>query len=344
MGICPDCWPPMVPRFNKDNWVLVWQPTICIIIWMALSVYLNLFNKWLFQEAGFKFPVFLTQFHMIANFVGALFLMSCMGHVTFNWEGYKLHSNKMILLSILFVFKITTNNTSLLTISLTINQMLKSTLPFLMCVLSVVFEGKRFGNKIWLSCVLVITGTCLTVYKNPEWDPYGFSWAVLSLFGAAAYILVSAQVLSEPGFHPTNVLAVVAGAGSVILPCWFVFLTEKDEPLEYFAERPVETVVYVSLSSVMTLAMNLVHFKLIKVTSSVTTAVVGNLKTLLVFILSMMHLEKGVGVINVCGVGIGMMGLALYSEGKIREKAEQISAAQEKQRLIEEQGKAEAKA
>lgn len=343
MAIFPDCWPSMIPRFNKENWVPVWQPFLCVVSWMALSVYLNLFNKWLFQEADFKFPVFLTQFHMIANFTGALFLIFCVGHASLNWDGYKKNPGRMTVLSILFVFKITTNNTSLLTISLTINQMLKSTLPFLMCVLSVLFESKRFNSKIWMSCFLVILGTCLTVYKNPEWDIEGFIWALFSLFGAAAYILVSAQVLAEPGFAPTNVLVVVSFAGSLILPFWFVLLTEWNEPIEYFNDRPLETVVYVSLSSIMTLAMNLVHFKLIKVTSSVTTAVVGNLKTLLVFILSMLHLEKGVGVVNVCGVAIGMLGLILYSEQKLSEKSAANAAKQEEKKLLDED-KAAAKA
>jgi len=301
-----------------------------------------LFNKWLFQEAGFKFPIFLTQFHMLANFLFAMLLMVCFNASSFNWAGYQKHPVKMAALSALFVFKIASNNTSLLTISLSINQMLKSTLPFLMCVLAVFFEGKSFSTKIWLSCLLVIIGTGLTVYKNPEWDLSGFLWAFGSLVGAAIYILLSRLILDEEGFEATNVLVVVSFAGTLILPTWFFLLTEKDEPLKYIREEPMMSTIYITASSTMTVAMNLVHFKLIKVTSTVTTAVVGNLKTLLVFVLSMTHLEKGVNVINVCGVAVGMLGLLLYTDSKLNDSkskaASAPSAESEQEKLVEEAG------
>ena len=70
---------------------------------------------------------------------------------------------------------------------------------------------------------------------------------------------------------------------------------------------------------------NLVHFALIKVTSALTSAVAGNIKILLIIVLSMIFFEKSVTILNYSGFAVFLVGVFAYSTFIYRGKMQAAS-------------------
>ena len=74
------------------------------------------------------------------------------------------------------------NNWSLVFISLSINQLLRSIVPLPVAALSTVFENKRFGWQVWASMGVVCVGAMLASYGSGNASIFG-THAVSSLTG-----------------------------------------------------------------------------------------------------------------------------------------------------------------
>merc|ERR1711904_750115 len=141
------------------NWRELAPAIASLLVWLFLNCSLNFYNKWLFSHTEFKFPVFFTMFHMVANLIGTSILIFVFkqGQVDFSTSGkhygYKF---SILLLASLFCTNIVTNNWSLMYISLSVNQIVKSCLPIPTIILSMMFEGKTYSLFTFLSIAVIV--------------------------------------------------------------------------------------------------------------------------------------------------------------------------------------------
>ena len=114
--VAPQYLPPLPPR----------PPQVLLVaLYLALNISLNMMNKWLLSIYGFHFPIFISMAHMVFS-VTVLAPFMCMKtyrevHVaTLNkqWLG-------LIGVGIFFAVNVGFNNVSLLTISLSLNQVIR---------------------------------------------------------------------------------------------------------------------------------------------------------------------------------------------------------------------------
>merc|ERR1711865_424813 len=77
--------------------------------------------------------------------------------------------------------------------------------------------------------------------------------------------------------------------------------SEREAATAYLSSRPGDAALIILVGSSTAFVYNLVHFALIKVTSALTSAVAGNIKILLIIILSMIFFEKQVTILNYSG-------------------------------------------
>ena len=97
-----------------------------IFLWMVLNFALNFFNKWAFTPddenfdgAGFTFPIFFTMWNMGASFLGAnVLMMLAQSTRTISLRQFSEHKLSLIVLSLVFVTNIMTNNASLVYLGL----------------------------------------------------------------------------------------------------------------------------------------------------------------------------------------------------------------------------------
>jgi len=240
-----------------------------------------------------------------------------------------------MLLSSLFVINITCNNASLVHLSLSVNQIVKSCVPLPTLILSVAFERDANGKPKSYSCgvlaslLATVLGSVLAVYGNPEASPFGLVLVIISTLAVALWSVISATLLGPAsGLNSINLTWYASIlSGIILLFCWSVS-KERVATQAFLEAKPGAAAVIICAGSITAFAYNLVHFALIKVTSALTTAVAGNLKILLTIILSMFFFEKRATALNFVGFAIFFIGVVWYSavtyQSKMKARQQQM--------------------
>lgn len=234
-----------------------------------------------------------------------------------HWTDYKW---RIALLSVLFVLNIACNNASLVHLSLSVNQTVKSCVPLPTLVLSVAFERdahgrpKTYSCAVFLSLLVVCGGSILAVYGNPEASPFGVVLVLLSTLSVALWSVVSA-VLLEPasGLNSINLTWYASVLSGVMLFLMWLGSRELPRTLDYLEDRPGAAAAILIIGSTAAFAYNLTHLALIKVTSALTSTVAGDLKIVLIICISVFVFDKRVTPLNLVGFVIFFAGVIVYS-------------------------------
>ena len=268
----------------------------------------------------------------VASFFGGAILIFGFkaGTVTkTHWTEYKY---RIMLLSILFVTNISCNNASLVHLSLSVNQIVKSCVPLPTMILSVAFERdangqpKTYSKGVIVSLLITVLGSVLAVYGNPEASPFGLALVILSTLAVALWSVMSAMLLGpDSGLNAISLTWYASVISFVLLFILWACSSEREAATAYLSSRPGDAALIIFLGSSTAFVYNLVHFALIKVTSALTSAVAGNLKILLVIILSMIFFEKQVTILNYSGFAVFLVGVFAYSSFTYRSKMQAAS-------------------
>lgn len=315
---------PSLPLYDRglSSSAGVLLPFIVIVAWLALNIGLNFFNKWILSKSvGFTFPIFFTMFHMVASCAGGFILIFAFKGAKVSWAQFSTYKSLIALLSVLFVLNITTNNASLMHLSLSVNQIVKSCVPLPTILLSIAFERdgagrpRQYSTGIWGSLVVLIGGSILAVYGNPEASPFGLFLVITSTMCVALWSVTSAVLMNSPesGLNSINLTWYGSFFSGPILLCLWFFSPEREPTIRFLQERPKDAAAIIVVGSLAAFAYNIVHFALIKVSSALTSTVMGNVKIVLLIILSIILFERSVLLLNVVGFVVFFLGCSCYS-------------------------------
>ena len=95
---------------------------------------------------------------------------------------------------------------------------------------------------------------------------------------------------------------------------------ERRGVVDFFSEQPGKGVFIVALTSTLAFAYNIVSFYLIQYTSSVTSSVLGVLKTVVIIIVATVLLDKVASTLNWFGYAVFTGGLCAFSYLMYRRK------------------------
>merc|ERR1712195_248186 len=229
--------------------------------------------------------------------------------------------------SLLFVTNISCNNASLVHLSLSVNQIVKSCVPLPTMILSVAFERdangqpKSYSKGVIVSLLITVLGSVLAVYGNPEASPFGLALVIISTLAVALWSVMSAMLLGpDSGLNAISLTWYASIISFVLLFILWLCSSEREAATAYLSSRPGDAALIILVGSSTAFVYNLVHFALIKVTSALTSAVAGNIKILLIIILSMIFFEKQVTILNYSGFAVFLVGVFAYSTFIYRSK------------------------
>jgi drug/metabolite transporter (DMT)-like permease len=131
--------------------------------WLALNLGLNYYNKWVLSETDFRFPFFLT---LVNKSVGLCVAITAL----FFKEGLPKPQDLAAQFSrpivhaygVMTALNIGMNNWSLLLITLTLNQIIKATIPLPTALLSKLVEGKTFSWHLYGSMAVLVGGVVMS--------------------------------------------------------------------------------------------------------------------------------------------------------------------------------------
>jgi solute carrier family 35 protein E3 len=282
---------------------------------VASSVGVIFINKRLvFMEAEFKFGTLLTIIHFIVTFLGCLLF----ARLNF-FEVKRLSISSVLSISLAFCGYVVFNNLSLLTNAVSIYQIAKILATPVIVFIEMSWYKKHESRETLISLVPVCLGVFITVYAAADLSPVGIFWSFLALLANTFYTIWGKTKQQELSVTPLQILTYQAPLSA------FILLTAL--PLDglneiwKFRHTPYSISV-IFLSCVFAFGVNFSFFLFVGQTSALTMNVVGYLKTVLVFLISIAFFESNVTLQSLFGITMTCVGLALYSRSKLMPQKE----------------------
>lgn len=310
------------------------KTTMVSLFWMSLffagNVSLNVYNKWIFSELGLKLPLFVTMTHMVVCQLGALI---CKFLPFVKWQPTQFTENSVLLkiLTIAVFFSLNTglNNSSLLHLNLAANQIIRATLPAITAIVSIFTEGKILSTKHYLTIVVLVFGVCMSLYKNPEFDPLGVFLCFMSTIAGAVHVTVIGNLMGcKLKMNPLDFLYYTSTPILCVLIPPFMMTDEPKLILQALDDSGWWTFTWLmGLGGFFAFFYNMVHYIFIEVTSAVYSTVAGNFKVILVIVVSFIVFKTQVEIWNGVGILVTIASFCLFSYLNFMDKAKPSAPA-----------------
>jgi drug/metabolite transporter (DMT)-like permease len=237
---------------------------------------------------------------------------------TISWKQFVDNKFALLVFGVVFSSNIVTNNASLVHISLSVNQVIKCLVPIPAIIFSYFIEKKTYSYPVLAAAGVLTFGACMSIpYDSPKVTLLGSVLALWSTAMSGLRPVLTALLLKnskESGLTPVPLLWYDAAFSTIFL--FFAYLV-SDETLTvagYFVDYGYGRGVSILVGgSFMAFAYNIVVFYLVKVTSSLTSVVLANLKTTLIIVIAVLLWDKTISWISVLGFVIFFSGLFAYS-------------------------------
>merc|ERR1719162_1647999 len=264
------------------------------------------------------------MWNTLASFLGANLLMILVpANRTICWKQFVDNKFALLVFGMVFSSNIVTNNASLVYISLSVNQVIKCLVPIPAIIFSYFIEKKSYSYPI-LGCAMVLTvGACMSIpYDSPKVTPIGSFLALWSTAMSGLRPVLTALLLKnskESGLTPVPLLWYDAGFSTIFL--FLAFLVSEETVTAFFKEDTMEGMLILIAGSTCAFAYNIVVFYLVKVTSSLTSVVLANVKTTLIIVIAVLLWDKSISPISIVGFVIFFCGLFGYSYMTFKSRA-----------------------
>jgi drug/metabolite transporter (DMT)-like permease len=307
------------------------------VAFLALNSGLSILNRWALGLHGFDFPLLLTATHMLFGTCALSPLMLLHEkYYAAHAEMFKLWPS-LALIGVLNGVQIAANNASLAYIELSLNQVIRAFGPLVVASVAIVVEGKVATRPETAALLTIACGVGLTVFREATSDKTTTFGVVLTL----ASILVQSLILSISGRVMAGTKLDGLQMAFYLGPFGFVILlplglsTELGKINRALSEEPIVCTAFLLGSCILAVAYNVVVFQSSHTLSSVGTAVLANLKIVLLFALSAVVLGEMASwrLCQFVGCTLTFGGTAIYTRAR-------LSAAQRRKAMAAEQRKA----
>lgn len=265
-------------------------PTVFIIFlvvgYFVLNSALSLLNRYFLGHYGFRFPIMMTAAHMIFGAV-ALTPMMMMSdeqaalHVPVlasQWKG-------LLVVALLNGTQIALNNASLVHTALSMNQVVRATVPVLTAIAGVCIE-KRVPSGLEMLCLCAVSlGVVLCVYEESRSNElYGVALVGASAAVQSAQMSLSSKIMSRrlTSFQMTFYTGPAAFA--MLLPMGL--RTESQVLGAALEEKPLEVIAFLLGGCMLAVAYNILFFQCLQTISAIGTSVMANVKIVVLIFLS----------------------------------------------------------
>ncbi|KAM9955481.1 hypothetical protein ACTFIW_000083 [Dictyostelium discoideum] len=314
--VCTSCYkkPEVKPIDRKKGFVsLFW-----VIIWIGLNMLLFFVNKYLDdRNPPFVFPIFVIMTGTFSTFFG-----SCIAVFIFKISDFpikELRQHKLLLLvcSVFQAISYVMENVSIDQMSIPLNQVIKATGPAFIIILSFILYRKTYPFSILFCTFIIITGVVITIFTSPQIKLIGFLYAFGSIIFASIQTVLIAKLVKNPKLNALSLLVATSLPSALVcLPIFFIF--EFKEMKEYNGPTtiPIISVIGLAISACF---YNLAHFYIVQFTSALYYVIIGNVKVVLVIIISSLVFANGFTPLNYLGAVVTMIGFILYNVFKYYE-------------------------
>jgi drug/metabolite transporter (DMT)-like permease len=260
---------------------------------------------------------------MVAGFIGASTLIfgPCKAG-TVSWAKFSSKWKQLLLLACFRSGTIVLNNWSLVLIDLTLNKVIKSSVPVFVVIFSILVEKKKYTWQVIATLGVLSLGTvlsCLHIQGTSN-NPIGVIMAIGSAMVGGAGIVMSALLLGkESGLSPVELLFYFSPLQTILLFVLMLF-TELSEFIVWAGDNSLSASGFIFLGAALAFMFNLTGFCLVQTTSATTTAICGNVVVVIVIVLGSIYLHVDATPINIVGYCISVIAAIVYVAINLHQK------------------------
>ena len=329
---------------------------VLVLLYLGLNSSLNLLNRYTLGHAGFSFPILLTVAHLSFSVIclSPIMLSPKLSYASSHPEILPRVKNAVVKIGLFMSLNIAMNNASLVSMPLSLNQVIRASIPVVCAVCAMFVEGRVPGGIESIGLLFVAGGVMFCISgsyaaassgggggvssKEKERTLSGLLYCVTATISNALMMTFSGKIMGGEKLDalrltfytaPVTLCALLPVAllleGDRFVNKYFgsnSFDVQSREALMYGDEyvSPIKVLTLVLLGCLNAVSYNFVHFALVGATSAVTTTVLGNIKVALLILCSRLLFgeTKDWSVSMVFGAFVALAGFGLYSFARVK--------------------------
>ncbi|KAJ1609836.1 putative phosphate/phosphoenolpyruvate translocator [Cryptosporidium canis] len=303
---------------------------VVFLMWIFLSLIFTLYSKWL-MSMYFPYPITMSLVHMVV----ASILSHVVGGLVGRQSGGKLRTwsigelsfqekRSILVFSMVVAVNIWFSNASLHTVSISLHQMARTTIPLFTMALGILFFKHKYRWMQILPVMLVIVGVAVTVNGTPELSVYGLSIVLLGCcVSSLKGILAQKLQVESLKINPIVMLQYVGPVASLALGLFSVIFGEADQILEQKESMDQVLLLTVGLllvfAGIFAFLLNVLSFMSSSIVSPLAMNIAGNVKQLLTCLVGCFMFGNTVTDKLVFGILLTSLGALWYSMDKQKD-------------------------
>jgi len=270
-----------------------------------LSVSIIFLNKYLLSVTTFKFPICLAVCHMACNYLCCAAMFAC--KIAKQDDPPSFHVRVSV--GALFGIVLWSANAAFVHLSIPFIQMLKAFGPVCILLLSAVARISTITLTDSAGVLLILVGLSLSAVGEVSFDAIGFFLQCTSIIADSLRCVLLQIALQRKSSSALSTLYYTAPFAFMSLSIPFVTYEYEQVVNTEISRRAVAVLL---AGCVVSVALNVTIFMLIKHTSALTTSVSGVLKEIICITTAVFVFGTQITPMQVGGYAISMAGLLVY--------------------------------
>ncbi|PHH86126.1 hypothetical protein CDD83_10687 [Cordyceps sp. RAO-2017] len=288
------------------------HPALLIANWMFFSNLTIVFNKWIIDSAGFRYPVFLTCWHLVFS------TKLCMTP--------SLYLRTVCPIGVLYSASLVCSNLAYLYLSVPFIQILKSSSPVAVLLASWAWRLADPSLGTLGNVLFVTAGIAVASVGEIHFSLTGFLYQIGGLVFGAVQLVMTELMLGARSLHAHPLVSLYYYA-PVCAGTYLAVALVVELPVFDWADLVRVGPGMLLLNAMVAFALNFAGVFLISKTSSLVMALAGILKNILLIAASALIWKTQVTAMQAAGYSMALSGLVYYSFGyaQLAEAAQAVN-------------------
>ncbi|KID65846.1 hypothetical protein H634G_09461 [Metarhizium anisopliae BRIP 53293] len=290
---------------------------VYISLWIFISNLTILFNKWLIDTQGFRFPILLTCWHLVF----ATIATQVLARTTTLLDSRKklpltprLYARTILPIGIFYSGSLVCSNVVYLYLSVPFIQMLKAAAPVAVLFTSWAWRVAEPNLASFLNVLWIVAGVALASVGEIHFSLIGFMYQMGGIVFEAIRIIMIQVLLSGDGMKMDPLVGLYYFA-PVCAVMNFLVAMPSELPTFTWAAVSKVGVGMLFLNASIAFLLNVTSVFLIGRTSGLVMTLTGIFKNILLILVSIVIWNTKISFMQTVGYAIALAGLTYYSLG-----------------------------
>ncbi|KAK4082995.1 uncharacterized protein Triagg1_1885 [Trichoderma aggressivum f. europaeum] len=288
-----------------------------IINWMFFSNVTIIFNKWLIDTAGFKYPILLTCWHLIYATIATQILARTTtlldSRRSFPISG-RLYLRTILPIGLLYSGSLICSNVVYLYLSVSFIQMLKAASPVAVLFASWSWGVAEPNLSKFVNVLVIVFGVAVSSFGEIQFSWVGFFFQIGGTCFEAVRVVMIQVMLSGEGLNMDPLVSLYYYAPVCAVMNFLIALVSEIPKFQWeHAAQAGFGMLFLNAS--IAFILNVASVFLIGKTSGLVMTLTGIFKSILLVVASVLIWSTQITFLQTVGYTIALAGLTYYSLG-----------------------------